>query len=174
MVVIRAASAADGPALREIELLAGQRFRDVGLDDVAAYQPASLEVLARYAASGRSWVAVDEADDPIGFVLVDLVDGSAHVEELSVRPDRQGQGVGRGLLEHVRAWAAGSGLSGVTLSTFSDVSWNRPLYEHLGLRVLADEELGPGLRAVRAAEAARGLDPAARVCMRWDPPPPGA
>lgn len=171
MVVIRAARAADGPALREIERLAGQRFRDVGLDDVAAHEPVPVEVLAGYAAGGRSWVAVDDGGEPIGFVLVDLVDGDAHVEELSVRPDRQGQGVARALLAHVRAWAAASGLSGVTLSTFSQVPWNRPLYEHLGFRVVPDDELGPGLRRVRAAEAARGLDPATRVCMRWEPAP---
>ncbi len=33
-------------------------------------------------------------------------------------------------------------------------------------RVLADDELGPGLRAVRETEAAHGLDPALRVVMR--------
>ena len=53
-------------------------------------------------------------------------------------------------------------------TTFNDVPWNRPLYEHLGFRVLADQEIAPGLRAVMATEAAHGLDAASRVAMRKD------
>ncbi|MHB1598815.1 MAG: hypothetical protein ACYCXY_08010 [Acidimicrobiales bacterium] len=54
----------------------------------------------------------------------------------------------------------------MTLTTFDQVSWNRPLYEHLGFAVLQEADLLPGLRVVRAAETEHGLDPAARVCMR--------
>jgi hypothetical protein len=48
------------------------------------------------------------------------------------------------------------------------VAWNRPLYEHLGFRVLDEQELGPELRVVRDRETADGLDPDVRVCMRLD------
>jgi GNAT superfamily N-acetyltransferase len=167
-VRVRAARAGDGPALREIERLAGERFREVGLDSVADDEPPSLETLAAYADSGRAWVAVDGAGTPVGYVLVDDVDGCAHVEQVSVRPEHQGSGVGRRLLDRVRAWAVETGRRAITLTTFTDVPWNRPLYEHLGFRVLTEAELGPELRAVRATEAAHGLDPATRVCMRLD------
>jgi GNAT superfamily N-acetyltransferase len=63
---------------------------------------------ARYAEEERSWVVVDCTDEPIGYVLVDVVDGCAHVEQVSVRPDHQGTGLGRALLESVRAWASKS------------------------------------------------------------------
>jgi len=53
----------------------------------------------------------------------------------------------------------------VTLTTFEDVPWNAPLYRHLGFRELRDDELGPGLRAIRDRETAHGLDPARRVSM---------
>ncbi len=99
-------------------------------------------------------------------MLVDVVDGAAHVEQVSVRPDRQGTGVGRALLDQVRAWAISTGRDAITLTTFADVPWNRPLYEHLGFHVVDEVDIGPELRAVRQAEAAHGLDPAARVCMR--------
>jgi hypothetical protein len=59
----------------------------------------------------------------------------------------------------------------MTLTTYRDVAWNRPLYEHLGWFVLAEPDIGPGLRAVRDIEASHGLDPAARVCMRRDVSP---
>jgi undecaprenyl pyrophosphate synthase len=70
------------------------------------------------------------------------------------------------LVDRVRTWAAENGRPAITLTTFSDVPWNRPLYEHLGFTVLAENEFGPELRAVRAHEATLGLDPALRVCMR--------
>jgi len=163
---IRPARPADGPLLQEIERLAGERFRDVGLPEVADDEPASVEALARYAVDGRSWVAEDDLGRPIGYVLVDVVDGCAHIEQVSVRADQQGTGVGRALLARVRSWAVGRGLSAITLTTFTDVPWNAPLYRHLGFRVLRDAEIGPELRQLRQEETAHGLDPAKRVCMR--------
>jgi predicted N-acetyltransferase YhbS len=163
---IRPARTDDGPALREIERLAGIRFRDVGLADIAAHEPDSIETLAEYANSGRSWVAVDDDDRPVGYVIVDEVDGNAHIEQVSVAPDRQGAGVGRARVDQGRGWAAQRDRTVITLTTFTDVSWNRPLYEHLGFAVMAEHEIGPELRAVRDHETAHGLDPALRVCMR--------
>jgi ribosomal protein S18 acetylase RimI-like enzyme/catechol 2,3-dioxygenase-like lactoylglutathione lyase family enzyme len=168
MNVIRPARPDDGAVLREIERRAGERFRDVDLPEVADHEPASVDELACYAEEQRSWVLVDDTDEPIGYVLVDVVDGCAHIEQVSVRPEHQGSGLGGLLVEHVRTWAGKSGLSAVTLTTFSDVAWNMPLYEHLGFRVLSESEIGPELREVRDKETAQGLDPAKRVCMRWE------
>ena len=167
-LTVRPGRAEDGPALRHVERLAGEAFRYVGLGDVADDEPASLAELAAYAEEERIWVVAEGPADPVAYVLVDVVDGCAHVEQVSVRPDHQGTGVGRALLDRVAAWARAQGTPAVTLTTFADVPWNRPLYEHLGYRVLGEDELGPGLRAVRATEAAHGLDPATRVCMRRD------
>jgi GNAT superfamily N-acetyltransferase len=166
-ITIRPARASDGVELQAIEQLAGEQFRTVGMDEIADDSPPSLDVLAAYAAGGRSWVAVD-GSGLAGYVIVDVVDGCAHVEQVSVRPDHQGQGVGRALLDQVQSWAASSGLDGVTLTTFATVPWNGPLYQHLGFGVLADGEIGPELRALVAHEAAHGLDPQTRVCMRRD------
>jgi GNAT superfamily N-acetyltransferase len=167
-VPIRPATPEDGPALQQIERLAGERFRDVGRPEIAEHEPASLHELGAYASDGRAWVALDEAGAPTGHVLVDVVDGNAHIEQVSVIPAWQGRGVGRALVDQVGAWATVAGLPAITLTTFTDVPWNGPLYRHLGFRDLAEEELGPELRAVRDAEAAHGLDPRQRVCMRLD------
>jgi GNAT superfamily N-acetyltransferase len=165
-VPVRLARADEWPALREIERAAGKRFRQVGLDDVADAEPATLVVLAGYASAGRSWVAVDDEDRPLGYVLVALVDQQAHIEQISVRPDRQRGGVGQALIDQVQRWARQTGRSALTLTTFTDVPWNRPWYEHLGFVVLDDTQIGPQLRSVREAETRHGLDPAKRVCMR--------
>lgn len=166
---VRPARFEDLEDLREIERLAGQRFREVGLDAVADDEPLSIDSLAQYADAGRAWVAVDDADRPVGYILIDEVDGLSHIEQLTVRPDWQGHGLARALIfEGVQA-AYGAGRSpSLTLTTFDQVPWNRPLFERLGFRVLAEHEIGDELRAVRQTEAERGLDPTMRVAMLLD------
>jgi GNAT superfamily N-acetyltransferase len=168
--VIRAPVADELALLREIERAAGVMFARVGLDDVAAHEPATIGELAEYLRDGRVWIlAVD--DTPVGYALLDLVDENAHLEQLSVLPEHGQRGLGSMLLEHVCAWAAAEGFPAVTLTTFSHVNWNQPFYEHRGFRVLAEREIGPELRALRDEETAHGLDPALRVCMRRDVKP---
>lgn len=162
---IRAARATDAPVLREIEVRAGERFRDVGMPDIADAEPMAEAELVAYVREGRAWVVVGGDDQPLGYVVVDVLDGAGHIEQLSVEPGQQGQGWGRALIEQVATWAAAAGLTGLTLTTFDQVPWNRPLYEHLGFRVLAEHEVTPGLLGRRAHEASLGLDPAERVCM---------
>ena len=72
------------------------------------------------------------------------------------------------LIEQAVAWAGQRGLGAVTLTTFTDVPWNAPYYERLGFRRLSGDELTPGLKAIRAREAAIGLDRWPRCCMRRD------
>ena len=139
----------DLPVLRDIERLSGQRFREYGLDSVADDEPASVEILATYLEDGRASVAVNDDGHPIGYILVDVIDGAAHIEQVSVTPDWQGHGVGRALIEHVEAWATSKGVTALTLTTFGLIPWNRPLYEHLGFRVLAHDQISPGVQAVR-------------------------
>jgi GNAT superfamily N-acetyltransferase len=163
---VRPSLSTESSRLREIEILAGEVFRSIGMDRIADADPMSLEVLEDYARDGRSWVAVDEDDRPVGYAVVDVVDGNAHIEQISVIPDHQGQGLGKDLLETVHAWAIEAGCPALTLSTFSHVPWNRPLYEHLGFVVVPEDALQPGLRGVREHERRIGLDPLSRVCMR--------
>jgi GNAT superfamily N-acetyltransferase len=167
-VVIRRGRPDEVEQLRTIEREAGRRFADVGRADVAAHEPPAADVLAGYATDGRCWVSLDDDGAVAGYVIVEVVDGCAHVEQLSVLPDRQGRGHGRRLLDEVERWAGEEGFAALTLTTFADVPWNRPLYEHLRFRVLDEAELTPPLVAIREAEAAMGLDPASRVVMRRD------
>lgn len=165
MGVIRLAVPAEVHWLREIERAAGVRFGEVGMADIAAATPMAIERLVAYARAGRAWVAVDDGE-VVGYVVVDVVDGAAHVEQISVDARYQGRGYARAGLAQVQRWAAAQGLAALTLSTFAEVAWNRPLDEHLGFTVLGDGELSAGLRAVREAETCGGLDPSLRVCMR--------
>jgi len=98
--------------------------------------------------------------------LVDEVDGCAHIEQVSVRPAFSRRGIGRRLVDRVDHWARERGLDGLTLTTFSDVPWNRPYYERLGFRVLNGGEVTAGLRRIVDAETAHGLDTERRACIR--------
>lgn len=161
-LVIRPATEADVPALGAVQLAAGAAFRTVGLAWAAEAPLPTDERYAGYVRGGRAWVAGDGT--PVAFVLVDVVDGLAHVEQVSVRPDHARRGVGRRLIDTVDDWAAARGIPAVTLCTFRDVPWNAPYYARLGFAEVT--EPGPELAALLRAEVAFGLDPATRVAMR--------
>ena len=109
---------------------------------------------------------MDTEDRPVGYLLVDAVDGAAHIEQVSVHPDHARRRIGRALIERAAWWARSRGLGALTLTTYPEVPWNGPYYERLGFSYLAAEEETPGLRAIRKREQARGLDAWPRACMR--------
>jgi len=167
-VHIRAAGVEELPALQDIERAAGRCFHDVGMPEIAEDEPLALDELIRYQRAGRIWVAVDETDQPVAYLVAEVVDGNLHVEQVSVHPDSARCGVGRSLLEHAADRATAEGIPALTLTTFVQVPWNAPYYVRCGFRDLDQTELTPGLRAIRRREAAHGLDRWPRVCMRRD------
>ncbi|MFG2212405.1 GNAT family N-acetyltransferase [Streptomyces sp. NPDC048638] len=158
---------AELPVLRAVERAAGEAFRPLGMDWVADDEPASVAELMRHREAGRLLAAYAEAapgGGPVGYLVWEPVDGCLHVEQVSVHPDHARRGVGRALIDRAETeWLEAAAL---TLTTFAEVPWNTPYYERIGFRVLADDELTPGLREIRAEEARRGLDRRPRVCMR--------
>jgi GNAT superfamily N-acetyltransferase len=163
---IRPATAAELPALQDIERAAGAPFRDVGMPEIADDDPPAPDVLERYRAAGRCWVAVDERDHPAAYLVAEPVDGALHIEQVSVHPRAARRGVGRELLAYAADRAREEGLTALTLTTFAEVPWNAPYYARLGFRTLSEADLTPGLRGIRATEAEHGLDRWPRVCMR--------
>lgn len=164
---IRAGGETDLAPLREVERAAGEAFRSVGMAAIADDEPPTQRELRGHAEAGRLWVAAERGRGPVAYLLAEVVDGAAHIEQVSVRPDRAGRGIGRALIDHTAGRAAAEGLGAVTLTTFADVPWNAPYYEkRCGFRRLAEAELTVGLRRIRARETAAGLDRWPRVCMR--------
>ncbi len=105
-MLVRAARAAELPALQEIEIAAGRSFCHVGMPEIAGDQPLSLDELAAYQRAGRAWVAAGAtgaAGHPVAYLIACPVDGSLHVEQVSVHPDHARRGAGRSLLEHAAA-----------------------------------------------------------------------
>jgi GNAT superfamily N-acetyltransferase len=177
-VVIRRARAGESGRLGQVEKDGDRRYAGYGGVPAGFEDTVAPARLARAGAEGRLWVAVSRggggdggsSDDGgiIGFALAEVIDGSAHLAQLSVRLDHQGKGVGRRLVDAVAGWAREEAMAGVTLCTFSDVGWNRPLYEHLGFVVLPEERWTNGLRAAFESDGRLGLDLDRRVVMRLE------
>jgi GNAT superfamily N-acetyltransferase len=163
---IELARESDLPALPAIELAANELFEDTGLLPAVDDDFTGPEEFRDARAEGRLWVARAPGGEPVGFALVELLDGKPHLEEMDVMPSHGRRGLGRALLEAVFAWAHREGHASVTLTTFRDLPWNAPFYTRAGFRVLATGEIGPTLAAVVKEEAARGLDPEKRFVMR--------
>jgi GNAT superfamily N-acetyltransferase len=161
-VHIRPAESSEYEALQRVEGLAGALFRAIGMDDIADHDPPSVAELA----AAPALLVADLHGAPVGYARVELVDGHAHLEQLSVLPDHGGQGIGTALLDAVCDWARARGDEAVTLTTFRDVPFNAPLYAKRGFEELADADWSSGIVALLAAEAAHGLDPTRRVVMR--------
>jgi GNAT superfamily N-acetyltransferase len=165
-VRIRDLRVTDLELIRALEVRAGALFHAVGKSDIAQHPVPAAEELARFVRSGTSWVAVGDDDAPAAFVLVDVVDGLAHIEQVSVDPAYARRGIGSTLIDHVESWAADHGMVALTLTTFRDVPWNGPYYARIGFKELGDAERGPELTELMAVEARHGLDPAERIAMR--------
>jgi GNAT superfamily N-acetyltransferase len=154
---VRAARPDEHVRLRAIELEADDLYLTVGIgpfpeDDVHD----RLDEMAVVFAAG---------DPAVGFVSVEVLDGDAHIDQLSVLAAHGGRGTGRALLDRAIRWARDAGLAGVTLTTFRDVPWNAPIYQRVGFEVVTDPP--PGLAARRADERAEGFDRfGPRVAMR--------
>jgi len=165
---VRAAIASDVETMRAVGIAAGERFRaidDPRISGRADDPPYEIDQLTELVEAGCAFVAEHDGV-VVGFMLMEELDGAAHVEELSVHPDHQGTGLGTALLDAAARWGGQRGFAAVTLTTYRDVPWNRPFYERRGFRVLAAPELTAAHRAKVAHEAGVGLDPELRVVMR--------
>jgi ribosomal protein S18 acetylase RimI-like enzyme len=154
---VRAAGRADLALLDEIGDRADTVFRTAGYDlpDIPLESDDIAAAKAVFVA-GRP---------PVGFVMIEEVDGLAHIAEIAVIPKWMRQGIGNRLLERACEWARTNDYPAVTLITFADVPWNGPYYAARGFVEVT--ELSPGLAALRERERELGLDAAGRrVVMR--------
>lgn len=164
--MIRAARADELEWLRGIEFAAGEIFRSCGMDAIADDHPLTVTELALFQARGGALVFADSSDVPVAYVLLERLDGNAHVEQLSVHPSHARQGLGRELLDTAEKWAHTEGLEWLTLTTFRDVPWNAPYYRRLGFEELDSDMLDDGLRGILKCEALVGLGRWPRIAMR--------
>ncbi len=122
--------------------------------------------MAAYQREGRAWVATDSADVPIAYILVDVIEHCAHIEQVTVHPLNSRKGLGSALIGTVERWADEGGLECMTLTTFRDVPWNAPYYERLGFVQVPEQSWTDGLRQTVQKENQHGLNAWPRVVMK--------
>lgn len=164
MTTIRSTRLADATTLPEVERSAGRAF--LALPDLAWIASGEVLSVERHTAAineGLSWVAVGSDDRPVGFLVAGMSGAALHIEEMSVDLDHQGHGIGRALLTHTVEAARLRGATEITLTTFTDVAWNRRFYEAAGFASYSGADLPERLGAIIEREVAQGL-PCGRRC----------
>jgi ribosomal protein S18 acetylase RimI-like enzyme len=169
---VRAMTLADIAAVQDVERAAGQRFR--ACDDPRIARCANdlvftAEELTPFIEQARAWVSTADGE-VVGFIVMDVVDGCAHVDEVAVSPDAGRRGHGTALLARAQEWAASMQLPAITLTTFRDVPWNGPWYTKIGFCIVPAREWTPAMRELRDAEERNGLAKELRIVMRRDVP----
>lgn len=165
---------ADLERLQEIERLAGVPFRDIGMDAIADDPPPPIGELHGCLDRRELWVVRADDSEPAGYLHTSVVDGTQHIEQVSIDPAFGHRRLGARLIDFAGSLALGQGRSTITLTTFRDVPWNAPYYRRIGFVEVAEADWGEGLRQVRDWERERGLDAWPRVVMArdalWDGP----
>jgi ribosomal protein S18 acetylase RimI-like enzyme len=123
-------------------------------DPIYATAPGAERMMRRFLADlvGRSHsflFVAESAGRTVGFVSGELREGSptfqaktwASVDDVFVEPDYRNLGVGRALLESVRAWAKERGADGVSLQVAAANERGRKFYEGLGFREISVYEV---------------------------------
>jgi GNAT superfamily N-acetyltransferase len=154
---VRPAAVDDLAALPEVQQRAGVLFELAGL----ALPPHEVSV-DEFHQAHAVFVA---GRPPVGFARVVVLDGLAHLDQISVVPGRMRQGLGSALVEAACAWAHGQGYPAITLITFAEVSFNGPFYAARGFVEI--DEITPELAELRDWERDAGLDAVGRrIVMR--------
>jgi hypothetical protein len=143
---VRSAVPADLAVLPAVEASGDAMFRKLGI----VFPPGPATVVGAIAHGAEVLVV---GDPPIAFAAVIEMDGHPHLEQISVRADRTGNGIGNLLLGDV----VGRYGPGLTLLTFRDVPWNGPWYRKHGFAEFPESAWGPELRSHWQAEIDAGL-----------------
>lgn len=143
--------------LNAIELAAATIFPYGTIPDHILSDRVPLNTLQEAQAAGRLWLALDAKDRPVGYALLQILDGCAVLAQLDVHPAHGQQGLGTALVQRVINHVRDAGLPALYLTTFSHVPWNAPFYQKLGFRLLSTAEQAPFLQNILQEERSRGL-----------------
>lgn len=122
------------------------------------------EQWARALASGDGFIAEDAEHRAMGIAVLGRLDDEPYLDQLSVRLEHMGQGVGSALLSVAVAWAHERG-PGLWLNTYRHLPWNRPFYEARGFTLVEESSWRPEMRATIERQRACLPLPGERVVM---------
>ena len=163
---IRIASAEHLKAIPGIQVAAVSIFAESDVPLEFRYRTTAVDILQDAQESGRLWVATAGDDHVIGYAMIEIFDGLAHLDDLDVHPEHAKQGIGSALLRVVIDWAMQEQYTTMTLVTFRHLAWNAPFYEKFGFSEIKSEALNADLREFLQDEVAAGLSGRNRIAMQ--------
>ena len=165
-----AATPAHIPLLNAIELAAAAIFPPGSLPEHILADRMPQSTLAQAMRDGTLWVVLDAGARPVGYGLLQFVDGLALLAQLDVHPDHGRKGLGTALVRRIAKAARERGAKFLYLTTFTHVAWNGPFYAKLGFAEIPEAEQPCAIRDILAEEKARGLENRAAMRLRLASP----
>jgi len=162
---VRRARSSDILLLESVERSAAQLFRTVNLGFLADGPTLDPAVLSSMAKSNHLWIAVNDWDQPIGFLGGENFEGNFHLVEISVAQEFQGRGVGKALMMSMVEQVRREGYKSITLTTYRDVPWNGHWYAKMGFVEVFAQAMGRKYLDILVEEGKHGLDQASRCVM---------
>lgn len=151
--------------LNAIEMAAATIFPQGAIPEHILSDKMPLHILQAAMAAKMLWVALNAEGAPVGYALLQIIDGVALLAQLDVHPAHGQRGIGTALVHRVIKQVHDAGLPELYLTTFSHVRWNAPFYQKLGFNILAAEEHPPFIINILQKERSRGLHN--RVAMQF-------
>ncbi len=137
-LVLRAATAADAPALFATILAAFEQYRGKLVPESGAFRETAQSIAAEFIAGGGAIVA-ERNGALLGCAMTKLLEGDLYFGRLSVVPAARGLGLARQLIAAVEADARARGLPGVQLGVRIALPQNQALFASLGYREVSRE-----------------------------------
>ena len=165
-IIIRPASPDEIDEMHAIDVDACSLYAEAGLDgDLGPEHPYSIAERAcwiRCARAGHAFLAGPPGARPVGLLVMDRIDGTPYLEQLSIRRAAMRQGIGRRLLQRAIAWA---GAEPLWLTTYAHIPWNRPFYERHGFVTVLESACSPDMVKVLDEQRQALPGPEHRIAM---------
>ena len=163
---IRLARPSELQTLIDIDNAASRLYSDAGLPlEIEEGHPLVVAEIARWAAAiqqGRTFVAIDQADQPLGFVTISIVENGLYLDQISVHPRHMRKGLGTMLIDQALLWSTDNP---IWLTTYSHLSWNKPLYEKFGFVEMPEEKCSIQIRKILEDQRTVLPAPEKRIAM---------
>lgn len=162
---IEPATLADIESMRRVEERANQLFDAIGYGFCVEIGPSDIEEHELVLRVGATLVA-RAGRAVVAFAMFLPIDGEWHLDEIDVDPHHQRQGLARRLIDEGGLIGRARGHQAMTLTTFRDVAWQRPVYEKLGFEPFDPDADRVELFALLEKEKAWRLAQKPRLVMR--------
>ena len=136
--ILRAATAADAPALAATIGAAFEQYRGKLVPESGAFRETAAAIAAELA-TGASAIVAEQNGRPVGCVMLKPEEGDLYFGRLSVLPAARGAGLARRLIEAVEAEARRRGMPAVRLGVRIVLTDNQRLFRSLGYAEVSRE-----------------------------------